>query len=106
MVSTLSSILGNRPARERSFKAKSRPPSTNFRLARSTVHNPVCKSSAISRSVLPSSAKSKTLTRLIFRALGYPLLVNTTNNCFSSLVKSTMYFFVMGLSSQQAFGKF
>jgi len=43
--------------------------------------------------------------RLIFLAPGRPFWVNATNSAFSSLFKSTMYFFAIA-NSFQAFGAF
>jgi hypothetical protein len=43
--------------------------------------------------------------RLIFLAPGRPFWVNVTNFVFSSLFKSTMYFFAIA-NSFQAFGEF
>ena len=105
IVSILSSILGSRPARGNSFSAKSKPPSTNLCRVRRTVNQLVCKSSATSKSGFPALAKSRMFTRLIFQAPGRPFWVSETNSAFSSLFKSTMYFFAIA-NSFLAFGEF
>jgi len=90
-VSTLSSILGRRPARDLSFKAKANPSVTNLRRMRMTVARLACKVWTISSSFLPWSANNKMLARLTFRAPGFPLRVSSIKVSFSSFVSSTMY---------------
>jgi hypothetical protein len=98
MVSTLSSILGKRPARERSLSAKTSPPLTNLRRVRMTVFRLVCNTVPISSSFLPWSASNKIFARLTFRAPGRPFLVSSTNVSFSTWLRSTMYLFTMNIS--------
>lgn len=98
IVSILSSILGKRPARDRSLKAKLSPPFTNFLRVRKTVGMLVCRVVAISKSVLSASASSNIFARLIFRAPGRPFRVSSINCSFSSFVKSTMYTLAISFS--------
>jgi hypothetical protein len=105
IVSILSWILGSRPARGNPFSAKSKPSSTNLCRVCKTVNQLVCKSSATSKSGFPESTKSRMFTCLIFLAPGRPFWVSETNSAFSSLFKSTMYFFAFA-NSFLAFGEF
>ena len=68
------SFLG-RPHRRRSLSAYAKLPSTNRWRVRWTVGTLVCRTAAISRSVLSSSARSRIRARLTFRDERLPVLM-------------------------------
>ena len=84
------SFLG-RPHRCRSLSAPSRFPSTNRWRVRWTVGTLVCRTSAISRSILSSSARRRIWARLIFRLERLPVLTMSSKRSRSSSIRSTMY---------------
>src|SRR5262245_10613725 len=79
------------PGRGCSDNACSRPSSTNRRLVLYTVDVPTPTARAISSSLLPLSAASRTCARLIRRTCPTPPTVRAFNWSRSSGVSSTMY---------------
>src|SRR3990172_3863656 len=71
------------PGRGSSFKALSRPPSTNRRRVSSTIGRLTLTAVMISASFKPSSALSSTWAHFILRARTCPLLVRLTSSCRS-----------------------
>src|SRR4051794_12857085 len=99
--SCLPSSLRLAPGRGFSESAASSPSSTKRFRSRSTEAVPVCRATAIWRSVLPSAASKRTCARRTLRAAAFPFWISASKGVRSCSDRSTRYSF-MGVISPAA----